>query len=184
MIRKLEIAELNQLYNEHIKQDFPVNERPPCFIIKKNLNNKLQEGFIYIYENEESGYAINSPVGELVLISLFAIFEEQRKKGRGTNFLRELIKYYDSKRTLIVEVEKPEKASTKEQRIVCEKRILFYESVGFVIYKDIDYKIFGVEMYIMIYSKTALAQEDVIEDVKSVYTQMLGRGFQKMLKIK
>ena len=182
MLRKIEISELNQLYSKHIKKDFPTNERPPCFIIKKNIENKLQEGFIYREGNEEFGYAINTLTDEIVLILLFATYSNKRQKGKGTSFLKELIQYYADKKVLIVEVEKPEVAQDEKQRIICEKRISFYEKSGFVIHKDIDYSIFGVPMYLMTYSKDKLDREEVIINIREVYSKTLGKTFQGMLK--
>jgi len=184
MIRKLELNELSNIYREYIRKDFPKRERPPCFVIKNNMKKNAQEGFIYVEEDIELGYAINSISTYAILISLFAVFEGNRKKGIGTKFLQEIIKNYDNKKAVIVEVEKPEDAKSDEQRILREKRISFYERVGFKICKDIEYNIFGIPMYLMVYSKDELTKEEIIKYMKEVYGFTLRKEFSHMLKIK
>jgi len=184
MLRKLEITEISELYSRHIKRDFPSSERAPCFVIKNNMKNNVQEGFIYSKDKEELGYAINSISEESVLISLFAVFCQNRGQGVGTEFLAEVIDKYNDKKVIIVEVEKPELAKEDTQKIVCEKRISFYKKLGFKMYKDIDYKIFGVPMYLMAYSKEALGREEVIAEVKKVQYKSIRKELQNMVKIK
>jgi len=183
MIRELEINELNKLYKEHIKNDFPAVERFPCFIIKSNMKNNLQEGFIYVDENKEQGYAINSISKEAINISYFVIFKENRGRGLGTNFLKEIINHYNNKKVITVEVEKPENAKTEEEKIICEKRISFYEKLGFTIRKDINYSIFKLPMYLMVYSNGNLSKEEIIKYVKTIWDSILKIGFKHMLKI-
>ena len=182
MVRKLEIKELGKLYRKHIKRDFPPIERAPCFVIKRNMKNNVQEGLIYVNKNEELGYSINSVIGEVVLISLFAVFNGNRGSGIGTKFLEEIIKYYDNKRMIIVEVEKPENAKSYEEKSVCKKRISFYEKQVFEIRKDIEYSIFGLPMYLMVYSKEKFQKEEIINQMKIVYGLILRSRLQNMLK--
>ncbi|MCL2859133.1 MAG: GNAT family N-acetyltransferase [Oscillospiraceae bacterium] len=184
MIRKLELNELDKLYKNHIKKDFPPMERPPCFVIKNNIKKNVQEGFIYVNEDIELGYVITSKSEDSILLFLFAIFNGNRGNGAGTEFLREIIKYYNNKKAIIAEVERPEDAKSYEGKIMCEKRILFYERLGFTIYKDIDYTIFGIPMYLMAYSNENLAKEDIVRYIKAIYGVTLSKQFQNMLKIK
>jgi len=181
MIRKLEIKEIGKLYRKHIKKDFPPIERPPCYVIKHNMKKGFKEGFIYVDEGKELGYALNSISEQAILISLFAVFDGNRGTGIGTTFLKELLEYNDNKAT-IVEVEKPEYAKTDEEKKICEKRILFYEKVGFKIYKDIDYCLFGFPYYIMVYSKNAiLSKEEIIKQLKAIYSSTLRERYRNML---
>ena len=184
MIRKLELDELGKLYRNHIGKDFPPRERPPCFVIKNNIKKNTQEGFIYVDNDTELGYAITSISEYAVLISLFGIFNGNRGKGSGTQFLQEIIKHYDNKKAIIVEVERPEDAKSGEEKIVCEKRISFYEKVKFTIHKDIEYSIFKVPMYLMTHSKENLTKEDIIKYMKIIYGITLRKRFHNMLQIK
>ncbi len=184
IIRKLEINELEKLYKNHIEKDFPPIEIPPCFVIEKNMKNEVQEGFIYLNENIETAYAINSISEDAVLISLLAVFNGKRGIGIGSKFLKEIIEYYHTKSSIIVEVERPEDAKSCEEKNICEKRISFYEKFGFVIQRDIDYSIFNAPMYLMVYSNENIIKENIIKQVKIIYSLVLRKKFQNMLKIK
>lgn len=184
IIRKLEINELGKLYRNHIKKDFPPTERPPCCVIKNNIKNKLQEGFIFLNQGEDSAYSINALSEDAILIFLFAVFEGKRGNGIGSKFLKEIIEYYKTKDSIIVEVERPEDAKSLQEKVICEKRISFYERLGFVIQKDIEYSIFDVPMYLMVYSNKNISKEKVINQMKTIYGLILRKRFQNMLKIK
>jgi len=184
MIRKLEIEEVKNLYREHIKKDFPKNERPPSFVIKNNLKNNIQEGFIYVKDDTELGYATIYLSEESILISLFGVFEGSRGKGIGTNFIKEICDHYDTKKSIFVEVEKPELAKSEEGKKVSERRISFYKKAGFSLYKDIDYTIFGVPMYLMASSKKKLSEGQVITEMKTIREKVLKKGLRQGMKIK
>lgn len=182
MIRKLEMKEVGKTYRKHVKKDFPPIERPPCYVIKHNIKKGFKEGFIYVDEGkgEELGYAFNSISEEAVLISLFAVFDGNRGNGVGTKFLKELLEY--NNKATIVEVEKPEYAKNDEEKKICDKRILFYEKLGFKIYKDIDYTLFGFPYYIMVYSKNdILSEEEIVKQLKIIYSSTLRKRFKNML---
>lgn len=183
MIRKLEIEEVNKLYKKHIKIDFPTFERAPCYIIKKNMKKGIEEGFIYKEDYKELAYAFVSISEEAVLISLFAVFNKNRGNGIGTKFLKELLEYYNTKKAIIVEVERTEDKKKKEERMICKKRVDFYERLGFKLYKDIKYKLFGCSYYLMVYGEKILLREEIIHYVKKIYGDILNK-YQRFLKIK
>ncbi|MCL2383560.1 MAG: GNAT family N-acetyltransferase [Oscillospiraceae bacterium] len=160
-----------------------MTERPPCFVIKNNMKNNIQEGFLCVEKDTELGYSINALSEEAVLISLFGVFKENRGKGIGTKFLKEVIEKYGDKKAIIVEVEKPENAKSEEEKTIREKRISFYEKSGFIIYKDINYMIFNNSMYLMVNSSEEIAKEDIIRHMKEIYGRTLRKQFQNMLQI-
>jgi len=173
MLKEINSNNFCNLYSQHIVNDFSDDQRPPYDIIKKNIETGYSEGFIYVLDNKEMAYAINTISDNKVVISVFAVFNSFRNSGIGTSFLVELLDYYSDKKIIIVEVDKPEQAKTTEEKVVCEKRISFYERAGFIIHKDIEYSIFGIDFYLMTYSKDKLEKKDVIESMKAVYKQTL-----------
>lgn len=183
MIRKIEIKEVSKLYRAHIKKDFPHIERPPCFVIKNNMKNGIKEGYLYIKDNTELAYSINAIIENFVLISLFAVFSEHRNQGIGTTFLKEMLDNYIDKKGIILEVEKPENAKRSEEKEIRNKRISFYENIGFTVYKDIEYSIFKVPMYLMVFSNTKLTKNEIVLAVKNTYSKILRKRLQSMIKI-
>lgn len=181
MIRKIEIEEIKELYKNHIKKDFPINEIPPAFTIKSNMKRQISEGFILVENSASLGYSIATITDESVVITLFAIYQNKRGAGIGTKFLKELLEYYKDKKVVILEVEKPEDAKTSDARIICERRIHFYENVGFKIYKDIDCILFGVPYYLMVYGDGNLSKEDIIGHMRKSYELSLRSKFKPFI---
>ena len=50
-----------------------------------------------------------------------------------------------------LEAERPETAENDEERTVREKRIGFYERLGYVAYREIDYEVYHVPMWLMVH---------------------------------
>lgn len=87
---------------------FPESEQKPFELIVK----KQEEGLVDMLSLEEDGkfvgLAIMARYGDRVLFDYFAVTKEARNGGRGTEALREILKYYGDMR-LVGEVD-----STKE----------------------------------------------------------------------
>jgi len=140
---------------------------------------------------EQLGYSINAISNDAILIVLFAMNENVRGQGFGTAFLTEMIAHYQTLNvhTIILEVERPEDAKSETERMIREKRIAFYERVGFVLRSDITFKTFTVPMYLMVYQteqKTkdeCFSKEALIVSVKKLYEIMVGKRLMRMLEI-
>ena len=87
---------------------------------------------------------------------------------------------YSDKNGIIVEVEKPEKATTNKEKIIREKRIQFYQKVGFYLLSDIDYSIWDVPMHLMAQPLKASSQainEEIGQTIFEIYLELRGEHF-------
>ena len=154
-IREIRRDECKELYS-YMKRDFPANELPPFFAVKRNFNKNIYAGFYLTDKTSDMsnlsniGYAVITAPANLkyALINYFAIFPEQRSKGLGSEFLKILVSRY-SDRTLVLEADDPSAAKNSELRNEAERRVKFYERAGFHIIPTERAKIFGVDMLIM-----------------------------------
>lgn len=149
-----DFPKLSALYREA----FPENER---LDLERSLD-KWTEGndLIAFYEAEGSAKAFAGFVwmltkGDLSHILYFAITEEKRGRGLGSEALEALRKLYIGKR-IIADVEDPDTAcdNAAERR----KRIRFYEQAGYHL-TDVRY-LWQDEFYIMMVSGGELTKEE------------------------
>ena len=134
-----------------MKRDFPRNELPPFFAVKRNLRKKVYTA-LYLYDDgQEVGYAVlTAPAGfPFALITYLAVSPECRSKGYGSSLLKLLDERFAGQ-TLVLEAESPEAAKTEDERLIRERRIQFYERAGFRVVPTARAKIFGVAMAIMV----------------------------------
>lgn len=149
-LRPVEKEEYRVLY-DHMKRDFPADERPPFFVVKRHIRNQVYHAMFLTDEEQPVGYAIVvAPEGmPFALIMFLAVLPEARGQSYGGKLLSLLEERY-SGRTLALEVEAPDAARNEGERAVRERRIRFYERAGFCIVPVTHARIFGVEMQIMV----------------------------------
>lgn len=187
-VRRMKIEELEDVFN-HIKKDFVPGEYAPYGVLLHQLQRGIQEGLIFTKGEHDTAYSIctGGHANGYVLISLFAVYEEYRNQGIGSAFIKELSRVYSDKKGIIVEVEKPEESSNKEERIIREKRIKFYEKAGFYLIPDIDYSIWGVPMHLMVKLHSAEIKE-INEGIGRImyetYLELMGKQYIDKMKFK
>ncbi|KNY28924.1 GNAT family N-acetyltransferase [Pseudobacteroides cellulosolvens] len=185
-IRKINDKELIDVY-KHIKKDFAPDEYAPYEVLYHQVQNGEQEGMILCKDEQDVAYAIcagSSPNG-FVLISLLAVYEQFRCQGIGSVFLNKLGSKYSNKSGIIVEVEKPEESSSKEERDCRKKRIEFYKKAGFCLIPNIDYSIWDVPMHLMA-MPLSVPIESINETIGNImyeiYLQLMGKRYIHKLK--
>ncbi len=151
MLRPLERDRFRELYRCHIDRDFPADERPPERMFADGLDRGLYTGYIYVEDDEERGYAFLIERSGAVMLFLFAVYDGYRGRGVGTRFMRELLEMIRGRRCIVLEAERPETAENAEERTVREKRIGFYERLGYTAYREIDYEVYHVPMWLMVH---------------------------------
>ena len=186
-VRNIEISELRDIY-KHIKADFAKGEYAPYEVLKKQIQNGVQEGLILQKAEDDVAYAICAGGHEngYVLISLLAVYGQFRKSGFGTAFVEEIKSRYKGKNGIIVEVEKPEEAPDPEEKRVRLKRIEFYERAGFYRIPDIDYSIWDVPMHLMAFPQKAGAaaiNNEIGQIMYEIYLQLMSESYIHKLKI-
>lgn len=184
MLKRLNNEDVVNLYNNHIEHDFPKSERQPCSSLLESIEAGVQDALIYLENGVEMAYCIVAKIGEYFLIPLLAVFEEYRGCGIGSKMIAELKEYYTCNLGVIVEVEKPENAENDAERRLRERRISFYERAGFMIFRDIDYCIWGIPFYLMVYGKKKMpVAEELVNQMKMIYGKLLHSEHQDKLKI-
>lgn len=187
-IRSMQMSELEDFY-PHIMKDFATGEYPPMDILAMHMQEGRQEGFVLCDGTNDIAYAfcaVSSNHG-YVLLSLFAVFEAYRGKGIGSIFLKELDLCYADKQAIIVEVERPEDASTKAEHEKRQWRIAFYEKEGYRLIKGIEYIIWDIPMHLMalaIHEPYEMVDKNIKEIMQMIYSDLTGKRFINKLQIK
>ncbi|MFV0519920.1 MAG: GNAT family N-acetyltransferase [Lachnospirales bacterium] len=167
-MKKLELIDLENLYNKLLVEDFPKEELKS--LKKLTRLSKTDEYISYsIYDGDFFvGYALFMTCKNMILLDYFAIVKDKRGMGYGSKAL-ELIKTYfkDKYDILILESENPLCAKNSEDKIIRENRVKFYENNGFIktdikaIVYDVDYTIFIAKDTIQDMDKVAKLLYDV-----------------------
>jgi GNAT superfamily N-acetyltransferase len=186
-IRNLKSSEFKKVYYK-IKQDFTTGEYAPYEILSQQLQKGILKGFLLLEENLDVAYAICADGGtqSYVLLSLLAVYEEKRGSGFGSAFLKKLSTLYSDKDGIIVEVEKPENATTTEEKTIRERRIVFYQKAGFLLLPNIEYTIWDVPMYLMVLPLNASSEkinDEIGEIIYKIYLSLMGKRYIHKMKV-
>ena len=149
VLRKLSrFSDIARVYREHMTRDFAPDERRPLSWLWRSWIRGEYEGW-GLYEGEAFlGYALFVRLGDWRLFDYFAIVPEHRCEGRGTQFLRLLAEKMKDARAVIGEVEDPDRAETREDRLLRQRRLRFYTDEGYVD-TGITSQVFGVDYRIL-----------------------------------
>ena len=162
-----------EIYPEY-KKLFPALERKPFKSFKKTFKNNYTK-FLKIINNEILvGFFVLNIIDTYIQIDYFAIFERYQSSGYGTEALKKLQQKY-SNHSLFIEVEKAGCGINEEENKTREKRINFYERIG---YKKID---FDLLLYNVIYTPYCFNYEipaDINESI-NIYLDFYYRLYNK-----
>ena len=110
------------------------------------------------------------------MLFIYAVEPEMRGSGVGSAFLNALIQERADLDGMYAEVEMAELAKSEEEKRICEKRIAFYENLGFRRVEWLYYRIYGVQMHLFYSPMKDKAMPDAlqaIEDAKVLYDGIL-----------
>lgn len=172
MLRKVTIEKAKEIYKKYIKQDFVRKEIKPYFLFKKYLIKEIDKMYVYEEENKEKGYMICSEENQYVLISHLAVLENYRGTGVGTKLIQNVQEQFPDKKGWIVEVETEKEAKNKDEKEKIQRRIHFYEKLGFCSYKEISYQLFGKFYYVFVLYKMGekkLTNTQLVEIIQKIY---------------
>ena len=165
-LRSINVDNFDEFY-EYLSIHFPSDERK---IKEKELeeisNLMFKPNFIYL-DNVLVGYICCWEFSTFCFIEHFAILEEHRNKGIGTDFLKYFIG--KSKKYVVLEVERPKLDLLPDESDLAYRRIKFYERIGFNV-NNFDYQqpsyglgLNPLPMYLCSYPKPLIESEyDVI----------------------
>lgn len=156
--KKASLEEIEEIYNNYMKKDFPPAELKPLNAIKYSVEKGWYRLFIAYDEDGVKGYAnIADCGGGIGFLDYFAVVEKHRGTGLGTEFFRELssLTEFDC---IILETESVESAKNSEEDFIRKRRIAFYKRSG-CIDTGCMYNVFGVEYNVFINKSVELTPE-------------------------
>lgn len=177
-----DISELEKIYREHMKKDFPPSELKPFAMIKKEIVKGEYVCYGLFSEDALLGYAFlaaeNTDSGiKNYLLDYFAVVKNERGKGRGSGFIKMLAEEISINGIFICEAENPQYAENDEDRSTRQRRVDFYLRNGFI-HTGVTARLFGVEYVILEIPKGKKHTED---EIKRFYSDIYGRIVPKML---
>ena len=183
-IRELTIEEVRKVYKDHVRYDFPDEERKPLSRIEKTI----REGkYLCLGAFGDDGgllaYAFFVFEKEACLLDYYAVVPDKRGEGIGSAFLKEAVMCARADVT-IIEIEDPEAAVPEEEKKARERRLNFYLNAGCV-NTHVRVTTFGVEFLLLEYPVTTSHKREMIaEGYRSIYRSILPkRMFEKNILV-
>ncbi|NLF89167.1 GNAT family N-acetyltransferase [Candidatus Bathyarchaeota archaeon] len=177
-----EFTQALTLYSESI----PASERQTVETIKERIRSGKEELYIASIDHRVASMALLYSLEDtqFVLLDYLAVKETYRKRGLGSEFLRNVYEIAGLKNKLIIcEVEDPKTGADKEAR---QRRVYFYRKNGARILKNVRYMLPPLqgskhnEMILMVISSNRrllwLSGDAIKEVVAQIYRELYGRG--------
>lgn len=169
--------ELSAVY-KRVRRDFPPIEYPPLPKMRRNMEWGAMQAQLYESDDRDAAYAfiLRSDDCRSCMLFIYAVEPELRGRGVGSDFLRALIAERSDLDGMYAEVEMPELAKSAEERRIREKRIAFYEALGFRRVQRLEYHIYGVRMHLFYCPMSNLTMPDAaqaMQDAKTLYDGIL-----------
>ena len=172
-ISVLSKEEMGNVYERHMKKDFPASELKPLESMYRMLDKEkyLPLG---LYDGAELiGYAYFAYANKktVALIDYLAICEVYRGHGIGDQLLQKIREYLQDWYGIILEVENPDYAESEEEREAQKHRIAFYLR-NYVALTDVTLTLFGVPFRMMYLEGFKIKSEEVEMYLKEIYHMM------------
>jgi len=177
--RILTDEELEQVYTEHMKRDFPPAELKSLNSIRRMIAAGIYEPYALFQEGKVVSYAFYWQAGDpYVLLDYFAVVPEKRNSGTGSALLREMLeRFCVDGRGVFGEVEIPDTGESAVDDLR-RRRIGFYERAGLQ-RREFRTKIFTVP-YIMLSYGPEISDEALMEVDRKIYrTAVSGAAYEK-----
>lgn len=166
------------IYPEYVKL-FPEVDRKSYRCIKKTVKNKISKIIEIVADEQFVGFMIintleNNPY---VQLDYLAILSNHQNKGYGKEAIKLLKKQYENYNGIFIEVEKLGLGKNEEENRIREKRVSFYENLGF--YKmNFDLELFTVtySAYLLPGLETENSDKEIINYILKIYTAILGKN--------
>ncbi|MCD7888118.1 MAG: GNAT family N-acetyltransferase [Clostridiales bacterium] len=186
-VKELESNELKRVYREHIREDFPRDERRPLFSMERMQKEGRYDCYGYYREDCLLAYAcfILTRNGAYALLDYFAVVSELRGQGIGSAFLRDLRGNVSANCGVFLEAENPNAAKTDEEKRLRERRIRFYLANG-AEQTGTGCHLFGVD-YNILFVPTGAADraaetEFLHRAAEELYREVYGRAYGRLCK--
>ncbi len=174
-IVRLTDKETESIFREHLPNDFQHEQIKPLDVIKKLLKEGSYIGYSIMEREDMIGYAfVFESDKNCVFLDYFAILEPYRNKGLGGEFIDKIYACYGKDSILILEAENPE---FSESKVLCEKRIAFYERNG-VMRTRVRTRLFDYEYMIMCKKENGNYTDSFIcKKTADIYRKMISEKY-------
>ncbi|MCM1039479.1 MAG: GNAT family N-acetyltransferase [Roseburia sp.] len=188
-IKPLQLKEIKAIYKKHARRDFPAAELKPFLLIRRLWNNGCYKCYGF-YEKKDGrlrayAFTMAEEYTNMLLLDYFAVCENARGKGYGSQalaLLKETCVKWDG---MIVEVEDEDSTEIEEEKTLRRRRVAFYERNGVRMTNEKSVA-FGVDYKLMV---LPLGKEAVTEGLGKklavIYKRMLpDKVFQKAFRVR
>ena len=163
-IKRLSPEETGRIYQEHLRRDFPDNERKPYFIIRQEMEKGAYETYGAYIKEQLAAYAFICCEEEngvtAALLDYFAVCSGLRGKGIGGKVLRKLHEETLDEDYILIESESPDKAFSDADRLIRERRIAFYERCG-AYHSTVRTKLYQVDYDMLAFVKEGMDRSEL-----------------------
>ena len=167
-LKLLDNIQTDYVYNTYMTVDFPADELKPLSHIHTMLKEDIYSCYGFFEGELLKAYAYIVRVENCILIDYLAVLNEYRGRGVGSELMLCLKKLFKGK-TILIECENVAFAADPFEKHIRQRRIAFYESLGFVL-TGISSRLFDAEYVILSlpeFKNTALC------DFRKLYLAML-----------
>lgn len=169
MICLLNQQEALELFKEKIMKDF-IEPFPTYEEYKKAIEKGIYQAYTYQENEVKKAYMVLQEKEDFLFMPWYAVEKEQRGKGIGTKALLELKKEFS--KNILIEVENEKNIKQKKELEIIQKRIKFYERIGFEKKEEILYQLNEEHYDIMIWGKEKNPYK-IKKVIKELYKQVL-----------
>lgn len=177
MIKKVELEKAIEIFKNKVMNDFLEDELPPLFVFERCIKEGTFECYIFEYNSKECGYIVIRKKEDLVFLLVLAIDESMRGKGLGKIMMEEFIDSIKNEKIILLEVENPDIVTVENEKVIRNKRISFYERLGFKITENLKYVLVGIDYKILYYvldnNDKQLNAKDIMNYMERVYEGVL-----------
>ena len=170
MVQKANLQKAVEIH-QYMERDFSENEIPDYQRYLKLTKENIHNVYVYKENGQEVAYFITIEKEEKVLITHLAVIEDYRGKGMGKRLLEAIKTFLGNKKMLMVEVETEKNAKNEQELTIIERRIRYYLKAGFRKCEGIEYRLFDMDYYILIYSTfiNEISDKEVKQTIEAIY---------------
>lgn len=168
--RPMTPAQVQQLYSQYMKEDFPLPELKPLASILGMMDRGIYLPLSILQEDRPVGYALllDPPGEQYLLLDYFATFPQCRGQGLGQPVLAALAQYL-APRVVLLESEYPPLAPDPA---LAARRLAFYQRSGCRL-APVRSRIFGVEYALLALSPDPAHLDQVGPAMEGFYRLMV-----------
>lgn len=180
-LRLLNREERAEVYEAHLRQDFPEDERKPLPLLEALIAAGINSFWGCFRDGELVGYYVLASAKDspLLLLDYLAVVPEKRDTGCGTEILRQLVERLPAGQWLCIESERPEAVPEGAEREMRERRLRFYRRSG-AVRTPVHVLLFDVDYALLVLTRETLPGADEVErQYHRLYREMLGGVYRK-----